>query len=356
MLSPAPRDLPLTAAEIDAAFAPWVEATILLAVSGGPDSLALAAAAVAWRARRPGPPLSAAVVDHGLRPGSRALAEAALAQCAALDLPARLLVWDGRKPVAALQERAREARYALLCEAARAAGAGVVMTAHHADDQAETILFRLLRGSGPSGLAGMAASSRRGEIEIARPLLAFPKARLVATTQARGLVAQDDPANADPRFARARLRALAPALAREGASPETFARLAARQRRADAALDEATDALEAAARRDARPHCYDAAVYDAAARELRLRLLARALLAIGGRPPRLDRLESVEARIAARDPRTRLRLTLAGALIETDARRLSLRPAPPRRPVAPAASAQPSEDRGSRLGIPRPRP
>jgi tRNA(Ile)-lysidine synthase len=350
VLSPAPRDPPLTAAEIDAALAPWGDAAILLAVSGGPDSMALAVAACDWRGRRAGPPVSAAVVDHGLRPDSAAAARTAAAQCAALGLPTRLLTWTGPKPDAALQERARQARYALLIEAACAAGAGVVMTAHHADDQAETILFRLLRGSGPSGLAGMAASSRREGVEIARPFLAFPKARLVATALERGLTVRRDPANVDPRFARARLRALWPALAREGATAATFARLAARQRRADAALDAATDALAAAARIDGRsgdwPLCFDAAAYDGAATELRLRLLGRAIVAAGGQTPRLDRLEALETRLAAyacadRAPETRLRLTLAGALIERDARRLRLRAAPPRRAAAPPAAPQP---------------
>lgn len=327
-----PGPCPPTAAEFDAAFAPWRGRALLLAVSGGPDSLALAAAAADWRRRAPGPPLAAAVVDHGLREGSRAEAEAAAQACAALGLPDRILAWRGPRPAAAVQERARAARYALLAEAARDAGADVVMTAHHADDQAETMLFRLLRGSGPAGLAGMAAASRREDVEIARPFLAFPKARLLAFCAARGFAPARDPSNDDPRFARVRLRALMPGLAREGGDAARFAVLARRLRRAEAALEAAADAALPAL---AAPQGYAAAEFFALPEEIRLRLLRRALAAAGASAPRLDRLEALEARLAEAHSRgAALRATLAGALVDLDAARLAIRPAPPRR--APA--------------------
>ena len=97
---------------------------------------------------------------------------------AALALPHAILVWEGVKPRSRVQERAREARYALLFEHAARIGADHLMTAHHADDQAETILFRLLRGSGISGLSGMASSSKRNGMILARPLLNFPRQSL----------------------------------------------------------------------------------------------------------------------------------------------------------------------------------
>ncbi|QLP97331.1 MAG: tRNA lysidine(34) synthetase TilS [Rhodoblastus sp.] len=327
-------------AEFDAAFAPWARETILLAVSGGPDSTALAAAAVAWRERTPGPPLAAAIVDHGLRAGSGAEADAAAARCGALGLPVRRLVWTGEKPAAALQERARAARYALLAQAARDLGAGVVMTAHHADDQVETILFRLLRGSGPAGLAGMAARTARDGVEIARPFLVFPKSRLLAYLAERGLDAASDPSNDDPRFARVRLRALIPALAREGASPALFARFARRARRAELALE----AAAAATRRDlARPDGVDAAALFAAPEEIRLRVLRAMIVEAGGGEPRLDRLEALEARLAAAwRAGAGARMTLATTLLELRDGRLALRAAPPRRgPHAKAVLEKP---------------
>jgi len=158
------------------------EPALLLAVSGGPDSTALLLMASEWA--EPKPRLFAATVDHGLRPESGAEAAAAAELCARLGVPHATLRWQGRKPTTRLQERAREARYDLLAAHARQVGAGVVVTAHHLDDQAETVLFRLARGSGLAGLAGMAARSRRGAIDIARPLLAIPKADLVALCEA----------------------------------------------------------------------------------------------------------------------------------------------------------------------------
>ena len=291
--------------------------------------MALAAAAVEWRRRAPGPPLAAAIVDHGLRAGSREEAQEALARCDALGLPARSLEWRGDKPAAAIQERARAARYALLAQAAREGGAEAVMTAHHADDQVETILFRLLRGSGLAGLAGMDASGFRHGIEIARPFLAFPKARLVAFLDARGLDYARDPSNDDPRYARVRLRALSPLLAAEGGDAASFSRLSVRLRRAEAALAAAS---EAAWRDVWREGGFDAARFFALPEDIRLRLLRGALAEAGAAAPRLDRLEALEARLSvARAEGRGVRLTLAGVLIELRGDRLSLRAAPPRR-------------------------
>ncbi|MDE3176332.1 MAG: tRNA lysidine(34) synthetase TilS, partial [Pseudomonadota bacterium] len=169
--------------------------------------------AAAWKGA---PRLYAATVDHALRAESAAEAANVAALAARLGVPHAILRWEGEKPVAALQERAREARYNLLAQEARRVGARVVVTAHHLDDQAETVLFRLARGSGVAGLAGMAARSRRGGIEIARPLLGLRKAELVALCEANGVGFARDPSNEDDRFARPRLRRLAETLAAEG--------------------------------------------------------------------------------------------------------------------------------------------
>ena len=161
---------------------------VLLAVSGGPDSTALMhLAAAAAQADPTLPPLAVATVDHGLRPEARAEAEAVAGAADALGLPHHLLAWDGPKPETRLQERARQRRYDLLAGCARDIGATHIATAHTLDDQAETVLFRLMRGSGVAGLAGMAASVHRGGVVHLRPFLGVPKARLVASLPRRRL-------------------------------------------------------------------------------------------------------------------------------------------------------------------------
>ena len=158
------REPGLAAPTIDALLAPLCEFDVaLLAVSGGPDSTALLAMAVEWARRAAkAPRLAAATVDHGLRNESADEAAAVGALCARLGVPHRVLVWSGDKPKTRIQERARAARYALLGAHASEIGAKAIVTAHHLDDQAETALFRLLRGSGVGGLRAMAASADRG--------------------------------------------------------------------------------------------------------------------------------------------------------------------------------------------------
>ncbi len=202
-------------------------------VSGGPDSLALALLATDW-ARTRGGSLLALVADHGLRPDSAAEAEGTLRQLAALGIPARLLPLR-LAPGPALQERAREARLAALLAACAEAGTPWLLLAHHRADQAETLLFRALRGSGPMGLAAIPPIRAAAEALILRPLLPIAPARLAATAAAAGLTPVQDPSNADPRFARARLRALLDPAATE-ALAEAAAAFALRRRRLEAAL------------------------------------------------------------------------------------------------------------------------
>ncbi len=225
---------PLTSAEATDMFRPLAEVdALVLAVSGGPDSVALmhfaASCAEAARGRgMPFPRLAVATVDHGLRPGSRREAELVVAEAARLGLDALVLTWQGEKPMSRLQERARHHRYALLVDGARRLGASHLATAHTLDDQAETLLFRMARGSGPAGLAGMRRASMREGLHHVRPFLGVAKARLVAACRSNDWAYADDPSNQDPRFARTRLRALLPALAAEGLDAKRFGVLARR--------------------------------------------------------------------------------------------------------------------------------
>lgn len=218
-------------ADLDALSAPGER--IGIAVSGGPDSLALLLLAAA---ARPGE-LEAATVDHGLRAESRAEAEMVERICAELRVPHQILVAEWSEPPStAIQERAREARYRLLGGWLAERKLKALATAHHADDQAETILMRLNRGSGLRGLAGMRPKSviPGSRLPLLRPLLGWQRAELVQICDAAGIEPADDASNADEQFERVRIRkALAGAA---WLSPEALARSAAHLASADDAL------------------------------------------------------------------------------------------------------------------------
>lgn len=224
------------------------EAALLVAVSGGPDSVALLALLAVW-AQSPGrPPLHAATVDHGLRPESAEEAVTVAALCTKLGVTHVTLRWEGAKPTSGVQAEARRARYALLAGEAKRLGGATLVTAHTLDDQAETMLMRLAHGSGASGLAGMRRRSEFAGVPLFRPLLGIPKARLVATAEARGLPFAHDPSNTDRRFERVRWREVMPVLAEQGLTAERFGRLAERIARLDeAAARQASRALAEAA-------------------------------------------------------------------------------------------------------------
>ncbi|MEO3475655.1 tRNA lysidine(34) synthetase TilS [Roseomonas sp. CAU 1739] len=211
---------------------------LAIGVSGGPHSLALALLAERW-ARRRGGDVLALVADHGLRAESATEAAHVAGLLAGRGIAAQVLRL-GLAPGPSMQERARGARLAALAGAAAAAGRPWLLLGHHRGDQAETLLFRALRGSGPAGLAAMAPVRDAGAALLLRPLLGVPPAALEAVLAEAGITPIRDPSNDDPRFARVRLRQ---ALADPGgtgpgiaALAEAAATFAARRGRATAAL------------------------------------------------------------------------------------------------------------------------
>jgi tRNA(Ile)-lysidine synthase len=198
---------------------------IAVAVSGGGDSMALVRLASAWAASAGGD-AAALTVDHGLRPEAAAEAARVGRWCAAAGIAHVTLRWDGPKPAAALQERAREARYDLLTGWCRAAGRDHLLLAHTEGDQAETFLYRMSRGSGIDGLACMPAVAVRSGVRLVRPLLRVPGTRLVATLEALGQGWVEDPSNRDRRFARVRLRERLEELSVHGLDAKTIAGVA----------------------------------------------------------------------------------------------------------------------------------
>jgi len=317
--------------------------SLLLAVSGGPDSTALLVLAARWVKRlKRGPGLLAITVDHGLRPEAAREAAAVARLARRLGVSHRTLRWRGRKPRSGLQEAARNARYALLAQAAMREGIAHILTAHTLDDQAETVLFRMARGSGLLGLAGMAPvaplPSQAGQgIFLIRPFLHVPKVRLVATLKAAKIGYSEDPTNLDPRFTRPRLRTLMPALAQEGLDARGLARLAMRLRRAESTIAVAVDAARAALApppwRGREPIVFETSRFAQLPVEVALRLLGEAVTHHGDEGPvELAKLEALYD--ALRHTDTRLRRTLAGALVTLSSDYLTVERAPARRVLA----------------------
>jgi tRNA(Ile)-lysidine synthase len=354
---------PISDAEAAALFAPLTldEVPVLvLAVSGGPDSTALMWLAARWRDSLKDPPrLVAVTVDHGLRPESAREALGVKRLAAELKVEHKTLPWTGRKPKTAIQEAARNARYRLLAQAAHRAGSRCVVTAHTLDDQAETVLFRMARGTGVSGLAGMILGPHRfpvpegRDLQLFRPLLAIPKARLIATLKSAKLPYAVDPSNADPRFARPRLRKLMPRLATEGLTAQRLALLARRVSRVEVTLD---DILNEALMRlapgpwpEKGPISVEMRAFSDLPDEIALRFLDRLIEWTGDEGPvELGKLEALfealrEAMLDALTPSAKpavFRRTLAGAMVTLTAAKLTVERAPPRRRLGKPRTAK----------------
>lgn len=251
--------------------------TLGLAVSGGPDSTALLLlAAAAWPGR-----VEAATVDHGLRAESAAEAAAVAVLCARLGVPHAVLaveVAEGN-----VQARARQARYAALAGWIEARELAALATAHHADDQAETLLLRLNRGSGAAGLAGTRARGLVPDtaIPLLRPLLGWRRRELVDVVAAAGVAVAQDPSNLDDRFDRARLRKVMAEA--DWLDVPAIAASASHLADADAALDWA-------ARREWRECVVSSGLgltyRPQAPRAVALRVLARIITELDGEEPR----------------------------------------------------------------------
>lgn len=279
--------------------------------------LLLAAAAIPGR-------VEAATVDHGLRPESAAEARMVSDICAALDVPHAVL----RVQLAGgnLQSRARSARYAALARWLGERELSALATAHHADDQAETLLMRLNRGSGVAGLAGVRARGRvpGAELPLLRPLLGWRRSELAGIVAAAGIEPALDASNADDRFDRARMRKAMNAA--DWLDIPAIAASAAHLADADAALDWAAERewAEAVTRQEGsilyRP---------AAPRAVAIRVMARIVAEIGGNPPRGGQLARLHEMLLAGRP-----ATLAGVMAKPEDGGWRFHPAPPHRPLS----------------------
>ncbi len=313
-----------------------VQLPAAIAVSGGADSMALMHLVAGWAAGRAADvpsgvsPIVVMTVDHALRPESAEEAQWVGTEARKLGLEHVVLQWAGEKPRTGLQEAARVARYDLIC---RHIGSEAlqnprqVLLAHHLDDQAETILMRLARGSGVDGLSGMREVETRvwlrlGHpveerlISLHRPLLSIEGARLRTTLTALGGTFRHDPSNDDPRHERVRLRQAAAARADLGLTPRALATTAVRMAAARAALDSAQYALAQTAV-DLHGGAWaglDLTALMAAPGEVAVRLLRAVIVAMGGQdePPKRAQLEELAGSLAGLKDGAR---TLGGTVI-----------------------------------------
>ncbi len=323
MLTRAPGRTVPDAAEL---FAPLLGFDhIGVAVSGGPDSLALMVLIADW-AMASGKTITVYTVDHRLRPEAVEEAKMVADQAARLGLSCRILTWTGDKPKTGVQAAARQARYRLIGDAMRVDGAEILVTAHHRDDQAETVLMRLAHGSGISGLAGMALFGKAEGVPVCRPLRDTDPADLNAVLDAAGLTPASDPSNDDLHYERVRWRRLLPVLAREGLDATELGRFASRMARADAAL-EAASAAAVAELVDADPFGLlqiDAARLLTMPDEIAIRVLRRMIDWAGGGLPhgRLGQIETLHTELAKSV--TNVSTTLCGAVITGSRQRIAI--------------------------------
>jgi tRNA(Ile)-lysidine synthetase, N-terminal domain len=243
-------------------------------------------------------------VDHGLRPASKAEAQKVVGWARKAGLNA--VVLTGPLPAGGIEAAARELRYQVMGQRARAKNVAALYVAHTEDDQAETFLLRLARGSGVDGLSGMRPVSPYPhpdfpELRLVRPLLSFSRAVLRECLAAQKQAWIEDPMNDDPRFTRVRIRQAMPLLESLGVSPGRIAEAAGHLTRAREALEQTAEAVAA---RSCRFHeagvLLDPLALRQAPRELSFRVLAGILMLVSANPyrPRFDKLSALFAALS----------------------------------------------------------
>ncbi|MEM8958449.1 MAG: tRNA lysidine(34) synthetase TilS [Pseudomonadota bacterium] len=308
-------------AALDASLPDPGGARIGAAVSGGGDSMAMLALLADWAARHSAV-LNVASIDHGLRPEAAGELAAVADFAGDLGLSHETLDWTGWDGRGNLQAAAREGRYGLLTSWARAQGISHVCLGHTRDDQAETVLMRLARGSGVDGLAAMSPARHAAGLTWLRPLLEVSRADLRQELERRGLDWAEDPSNDDTRYDRVRARRLLAEMTPLGLSADGLAETALRMRAARRVLAEAAaHATERIAEVEAGDIVLEREEFFALPDETRWRLFAGALCQVAGTAyrPRFDALRRTLTTLADGG-----RATLHGCLCQADARRVRI--------------------------------
>ncbi|MEX0276693.1 MAG: tRNA lysidine(34) synthetase TilS [Ruegeria sp.] len=272
-----------------------------VAVSGGSDSTALMHL-MADISRREGIALFVATVDHGLRDEAADEAKTVAAQAQELGLPHETLRWQGWDGLGNLQDQARRARYRLLTQWAEALGLGAIVLGHTADDQAETVLMRLARSSGVSGLSGMAHVRSQGNVKLLRPMLSVTRAELRNYLTDIGVKWIEDPSNRDHRFDRIKARKALEQLDPLGITTQTLTDVAENLERAGEALAQyAQDSARQIIRVDGGDLTVDRQGFVGLPEEIRRRIIIAAVTWIAGRdyPPRQSTIDRAQQALSA---------------------------------------------------------
>jgi len=298
--------------------------SVAVGVSGGPDSMALLRLVSDWAERQsPKVLVYALTVDHGLRAEAAGEAKDVAAQVSGWSqVEPVTLRWEGEKPKSGIMEIARRARYHLMAEFCAAKKIKALFLAHHRDDQAETFLFRLAKGSGLDGLAGMlSVQSYNQDLLLLRPLLEMGKDELIEFCKERDITFIDDPSNESLDYARPRLRRSREVLEAEGLSAQRLSITAQRIGRARGALEYYArrcyeDALVST---DTDNIVFNLAALRAAPQETSLRCLLRAVQDMNPQsdfPVRMQKLEKLADDLLAIEPFRKR--TLAGLVFQRD--------------------------------------
>lgn len=327
--------------DVETLFAPLAfSRAIGLAVSGGPDSLALMVLMAQWARPAGRPRLVVYTVDHGLRPEAAGEAAMVVREAERLGLPARILRWAGDKPETGIQAAARQARYRLLAAARDADDIDIIVTAHHLADQAETVLMRLAHGSGIEGLAGMREVSFVEGCKVCRPLLGVRPEALRAVVAAAGLAPAADPGNDDPAYERVRWRQLQGRLDGMGLTIERLGVFARRMDEAAALIGEDADAVypELVTPREATHYELEHGRFAALNPLVAVTLLGQVLELVSGnrQSPPLGALELLQARLQRFEPMKAT--TLHGCIVSAGRDIITVRKEGPRRARRDAAA------------------
>ena len=301
--------------QLDGFFPGCLPDRLVVACSGGGDSLALLDLTCRW-AERFGTVIHAVTIDHGLRDGSAEEADTAAEIAALLGASPTVLTWRGWQGQGNLQEAAREARRRLLSDYAREHEIHAVLLGHTLDDQAETFLLRLARGSGVDGLSGMALETDVDGVRFLRPLLSVRREVLRTHLRERGIDWAEDPSNDDSRFDRVRMRKLLPLLAGNGLTVERLAATSdALRGAAEVVAVRAQEVARTCVSLEFGDVLIDRVSFAQIEEDTRNRIFAHALCWISGNPrrPRLSALKSVLSEVLRGG-----QATLHGCLIYQD--------------------------------------